>query len=109
MVATARAFTIRRACATELTDINGVIRSAVFSWHLPDRLKRLAEPVLRYDAVDFHDYELLVAERCARIVAVAAWDPLTALVGPDAAKGALLHGLYVRGNSQRGGLGTAPK
>ena len=54
---------IRPANEDDLDAINGVIEAAVMSWQLPERVKRLALPSYRYNAMDLKYFSLAVAER----------------------------------------------
>ena len=79
--------------------INEVITEAVLAWSLPERMKRLALPLLCYDEVDLGHFHAIGAYgygRTARptgLFGIALWDQ-------DA-----LHGLYVRPQAQGCGLG----
>lgn len=79
--------------------INDVITEAVMAWPLPERMKRLSLPLLRYDEVDLDHFCIIGAytlDRTAKPVdlfGIAAWDQ-------DA-----LHGLYVRPEVQSSGVG----
>ncbi|MEQ8860483.1 MAG: GNAT family N-acetyltransferase [Pseudomonadales bacterium] len=97
---------VRPAEATELAMINDIVSAAVLSWPMAERLKRIALNVLSYDAVDLREFEVLVAEIGGQPAAVAAWDAATAVDAVGGARGALLHGLYVRPQAQRAGLGS---
>ena len=105
---------IRQADSRDLKAINGIIESAVMAWPLPERVKRLSLPVLKYDSIDMENLRMLVFERdgapggehgdeCGRVIAgVAAW-------GEEAPAGeqALLHGLFVDPDLQGEGIGRA--
>lgn len=99
---------IRPAGPHELEAINRVVEAAVGRWDLPDRVKRLSLPSYLYNEVDFHTLAFLVAEaRHDEIIGVAAWEPAGSREVPDAAKGLLLHGLYVMPRWQGKGVGSA--
>ena len=90
---------IRTLGARDLEAINQVVTEAVMSWPLAERTRRLALPVLRYDAVDLDHFEAIgvyaVNGRALPVglYGVALWDAQ------------LLHGLYVCPAAQRRGLG----
>ncbi len=86
---------------SDLKVINDVITTAVLAWPLPDRMKRLSLPLLRYDEVDLYHFEVVGAYALGSTVrprdlfGVAIWDQET------------LHGLYVRPEAQGNGVGRA--
>lgn len=96
--------TIRTADKQDLPAINRIIESAVMSWQLPERVKRLALPSYRYDEIDLQHFQILLAEEQSHIIGVAAWDN-EAHKGPDGCTGVLLHGIYVEPGQQRRGIG----
>ena len=96
---------VRAAAPAELATVNDIVTDAVLAWPMAERLKRIALNVLTYDAVDMRDYDVLLAESGGAPLAVAVWDAESAITGGDA-RGALLHGLYVRPQAQRQGLGA---
>ena len=98
-------YTLASASAAELVSANLVISSAVKSWQLPERLKRLSLPLLHYTEADLADYEILLCRNNAQVVAMAAWDNSHVYRGPDHISCALLHGLYVCFDHQGCGLG----
>ena len=100
---------IRQGAPADLPAINDVVEAAVMAWPLPPRLRRLSVPVLRYDAADMADYELLLGHRGGQLAGIAAW---CARPAPGAAASglpahALLHGLYVNPAQQRQGIGRS--
>ena len=106
---------LRTAGAHDLEAINTVIDRAVMGWDLPERVKRLALPLYRYNDYDLRVMQFRVAEiPGGGILGVAAWedaDPrdLPAPQGEAANRarhGVLLHGLYIDPAQQRSGLGT---
>jgi predicted N-acetyltransferase YhbS len=86
---------IRPADISELDAINRVIETAVMSWKLPERVKRLSLPSYRYDAMDFRALEVVVALRDLDIVGVAAWENADPKEAPVGGPVMLLHGIYV--------------
>ena len=98
---------VRAAVSADLTTVNRIIKSAVASWHVSDRLKRLSLPLLQYSASDLEEFELFLHLQGDVANGVAALARDTSYIGPHATRCALLHGLYVRSNSQRLGVGKA--
>lgn len=100
-------FNYRQATKADLAAMNAVIESAVMTWDLPDRLKRLALPSYRYGEHDFDHLAFRVAEDAvAGILGVAAWEPASAGDAPEGKRGLLLHGLYVSPDNQGRGIGA---
>lgn len=97
--------TIRVASRTELPAINRVIEQAVNTWPLPERLKALTLPLLRYDAIDAGDYEFVIASCGSAVTGVAAWDRSVVYAAGTGAHSVLLHGLYVAAAFQHRGIG----
>ena len=96
---------IRPADISELDAINQVIESAVMSWELPERVKRLSLPSYRYDAMDFRALEVVVALRDMEIAGVAAWESADPKEAPVGGPALLLHGIYVDPAHHRQGIG----
>ena len=66
-------FNIIKGNTGTLESANSVIRSAVASWDLPERLKRLSAPVLQYSEIDLKDYEYALCIYRRRVIATAFW------------------------------------
>ncbi len=96
---------MKPATKDDLKAINSVIETAVMTWQLPERVKRLAMPSYRYTEQDLEHYDLVVAEQDGRIVGVAAWDR-DQHDGPESKIGLLIHGIYVHPEYQRQGIGS---
>lgn len=96
---------IRSANVDDLDAINRIIEAAVMSWQLPERVKRLALPIYRYNEMDLKYYSLVVAEDNKKVLAVAAWDT-DIHQGKDDSRCLLLHGIYVQPEYQRHGIGS---
>ncbi len=79
----------RKGTAADLPTINRIVSSAVMSWPMAERVKRLSVPVLCYDATDLTQFDVIVCERLGHPIGVALFD----LRHDQGA--ALLHGLYV--------------
>lgn len=98
--------TLRTASKQDLDAINVVIEAAVMNWQLPDRIKRLALPSYRYTPIDYEHLEIIIAETTEQeIVGVAGCE----MAEPDEVPGKqalLLHGLYVKPEFQRQGIGS---
>lgn len=105
-VALADVYVVRAGGAEDLTGVNRIIEAAIGTWDLPERVKRLALPLYRYSEVDLTHLDLRLLEGPGGVLAVAAWEPADARDDPGAGSATLLHGLYVRPDAQRRGLGT---
>jgi GNAT superfamily N-acetyltransferase len=97
---------IRQAVLQDLAEINRVVESAVLSWRLPERVKRLSIPAYIYSAHDFTHMSVMVAEVQRRIVGVTAWEAADSRDVPTGMTGLLLHGVYVEADWQRKGIGS---
>ena len=98
--------TIRPAVEADLDSINRVIKAAVMTWELPERVKRLSLPSYYYTALDLEHLDIIVAEDDQQhIIGVAAWEPADARDTPAGSSALLLHGLYVDPPRQRQGIG----
>lgn len=98
--------TIRSAAKTDLEAINRVIESAIMSWRLPERVKRLSLPSYRYDAQDYEHLDMVVAETEEhQIIGVAAWQPADDRDTPGNQRALLLHGIYIEPSFQHRGIG----
>lgn len=98
---------LRTAGTTDLDGANGVIRRAVMTWNLPERVKRLALPTYLYGDHDLAHLELLLAvDEDDRPVGIAAWEAADPRDCPGDSRGLLLHGLYVDPDHQGRGIGA---
>ena len=97
---------IRPADISELDAINHVIKLAVMSWDLPERVKRLSLPSYRYDAMDYRVLQIVIALESNEIVGTAAWEAADPKETPQDASGLLLHGIYVDPARQHRGIGS---
>jgi len=106
-VAGIKSLTLRQARLSDLQTVNQLIDSAIATWDLADRVKRLAAPLCHYDAHDFDCLELMVAEaESTRLVGVAAWEQADPGDAPGGQHALLLHGIYVAPDLHRNGVGT---
>lgn len=97
---------IRKAGGDDLDAVNAVVEAGVWSWDLPERVKRLVMASYRYTAADLDHVDLRVLELDGDLAAVAAWEALSPRELPERIPAALLHGLYVSPVHHRRGLGT---
>jgi GNAT superfamily N-acetyltransferase len=103
----AKAGTLRPASTSDLPAVNGVIESAIDTWQIPERVKRLCIPLYHYSAHDLAFLELVVVEiEDIGIVGVAAWDRADPGETPGGQSALLLHGIYVAPAQHRRGVGT---
>lgn len=98
---------IRTADQADLDAINRVIESAVMTWDLPERVKRLSLPSYRYDCVDLEHLDIVLAEAGRHgIIGVAAWEPVDDKAHPAGSRALSLHGIYVDPTCHHQGIGT---
>jgi len=98
---------LRPATPLDLRTVNGVIESAVNTWEVPERVKRLSVPLYRYSEHDLDFLNLVVAEaKSIGIVGVAAWEKADTADAPAGHSALLLHGIYVTPDQHRKGVGT---
>ena len=102
---------LRTASLIDLDGINKVVASAVMSWQLSERVKRLSLSSHLYTEIDFRHLQFVLAEKNntpeAQIVGVAAWEDADALNTPQGKRALLLHGIYVDAQYHRQGIGQA--
>jgi hypothetical protein len=72
----------RPATRSDLPDINRIIEAAIMTWNLSDRVKRLTIPTYKYNEMDLHHLEIVVAEEDSTIVGVAAWEQANSTDAP---------------------------
>ena len=98
---------LRPASPFDLRAVNGVIESAIDTWDVPARVKRLSLPLYRYSAHDLDFLDLVVAEaEGIGIVGVSAWEQADPVDAPAGHSALLLHGIYVAPDQHRKGIGT---
>lgn len=103
--------TLRTASLLDLDEINSVIASAVMSWQLAERVKRLSLSSHQYTEFDFKHLQFVVAQTDktpnAQIIGIAAWEKADALNSPQNTHALLLHGIYVDAKHHHQGIGRA--
>lgn len=97
---------LRPGAPGDLDAANAVILRAIRTWGLPERVKRLSEPLYVYSPADLHTLGLVLAERGGEVVGVAAWEPASRDDTPDGRSGLLLHGIYVDPHAWASGVGA---
>ena len=98
---------LRPASAFDLRAVNGVIESAIDTWDVPARVKRLSMPLYCYSDHDLDFLDLVVAEaEGIGIVGVSAWEQADPGDAPAGHSALLLHGIYVAPDQHRKGVGT---
>jgi GNAT superfamily N-acetyltransferase len=98
---------LRPAGLADLPQVNALIESAIYTWDLPERVKRLTMPLYLYHQHDLDFLELMVAEaETGSIVGIAAWEPADPGDAPPAHTVLLLHGIYVSPDHHRKGIGS---
>jgi len=102
---TNRIQTIRAAGGNDLAAINRIVESALMTWDLPERVKRLSLPSYLYHEVDLQHLGIVVAEGNGELTGVAAWEPAEKQDCPADAQGLLLYGLYVAPAKKAQGIG----
>lgn len=97
---------LRPASLIDLENINHVIEASIMTWHLPDRVKRLALSSYHYTDTDFRFLHMIIAERGENnILGIAAWEQADKRYTPENTQALLLHGIYVEPTHHRQGIG----
>lgn len=99
------AIIVETANQSDLDNINLVIKAAIMTWDLPERVKRLSLTSYFYNDLDLKHLDIIVAKDNERIVAVASWEIADIKDTPQNKSGLLLHGLYVQPEIQGQGIG----
>lgn len=98
---------LRNAEAVDLGALNALIQSAIDTWELPERVKRVSKPLYHYDELDLQFQQLLIAQADdGDIVGISAWEPADPLDAPAGHSALLLHGIYVAPGLHRQGIGS---
>jgi GNAT superfamily N-acetyltransferase len=80
--------------------------TAIMTWDLPDRVKRLSAPSYRYHAHDLEHLTLVIAEDSGDMMGIATWEAAEPADVPSDHRGLLLHGIYVHPEHHRQGAGS---
>ena len=97
----------RKPDQQEFERINNIVEAALYTWDLPERVKRLSLPVYRYAETDLEHMQWLLAESGdTGIIGLAALEEADAAECPDSRNTLLLHGLYVDPGHHRQGVGA---
>ncbi len=89
------AINLRKANHADLEAINQLIGSAINTWNLADRVKRISLPLYCYDEHDLVHLQILIAEtEDLRIVGVSALEPID-ITDDEGRSMSTIHGLYV--------------
>jgi GNAT superfamily N-acetyltransferase len=101
------AITLREADPYDLDSINNLMATAIGTWRLADRVKRISLPLYRYHEDDLREMQIVVADSGVdEILGVAAVEPAHASDVFDGLPTSLLHGIYVAPSCHRTGVGT---
>lgn len=97
---------IRPATQADLEPVNRLIKDAVMTWNLPERVKRLSLSSYYYTGLDLKHLRICVAEDDGQhIVGVVAWEEANPTDTPKDKSALLLHGIYVDPKHQNRGIG----
>jgi GNAT superfamily N-acetyltransferase len=97
----------RKLNLIDLDRINEIIKAAIYTWQLPERVKRISWPLYRYQEEDLVYMQLLIAElENFGIVGLAALEETDVIELPDAKRVLLFHGLYVDPIYHRQGIAS---
>lgn len=98
---------LRKATPDDLMFINGIIETAVMSWQLPERVKRLSLPNYRYSADHFESLSLFLAngKDSADVLGVLALADEGEAEMPYGQTSSVIHGIYVDPFNHREGIG----
>jgi N-acetylglutamate synthase-like GNAT family acetyltransferase len=97
----------RKLNSIDLVRINGIIKAAIDTWQLPERVKRISLPLYCYEEEDLMHMQFLIAETVdAGIVGLATLEEIDTTELASAQHTLLLHGLYVDPFYHRRGIAT---
>jgi N-acetylglutamate synthase-like GNAT family acetyltransferase len=98
---------LRDADPSDLCSINSLIASAIGTWRLAARVKRISLPLYRYLEVDLQEMQIVVAQSGDdAILGIAALEQADAGAMFGGLPTAVLHGIYVAPNLHRNGVGS---
>jgi N-acetylglutamate synthase-like GNAT family acetyltransferase len=91
----------------DLDRINDIIKAAIDTWQLSERVKRMSLPLYYYQNDDLIHMQFLIAEITdVGIVGLAALEETDMIELPDPQRTMLFHGLYVNPYYHRQGIAT---
>ena len=97
----------RNGKISDLDNINTVIKDAIMTWDLPERVKRLSIGSYLYNSLDFEHINFIVAvDVDCNIIGVATWNDADNKDTPSACNAILLHGIYVSPHFHHKNIGT---
>ena len=97
----------RKPNQIDLDHINDIIKAAIDTWQLPERVKRMSLPLYYYQQDDLIHMQFLIAEIAdVGIVGLAALEETDTIELAGAQRTMLLHGLYVAPYYHRRGIAT---
>jgi N-acetylglutamate synthase-like GNAT family acetyltransferase len=97
----------RKPNRIDLDRINNIIKAAIDTWQLPERVKRMSLPLYCYQEEDLMHMQFLIAEiEGVGIVGLAALEETDTIELPDNQRTMLFHGLYVDPFYHRRGIAT---
>ena len=101
------AIKIRKAERNDLDKINDVVATAIDTWNLTERVKRISLPLFRYQQHDFEHLHIVVAEGDDyAILGIAALQQTGTSGLPDEGLMPILQGLYIDPGYHRKGVGS---
>lgn len=104
---TGSAINLRKANRCDLKAINHLIKSAMDTWNLAERVKRISLPLYCYDEYDLEHLQILVAEtEDLSIAGISALEPIES-TDSEGRSMSIIHGIYVDPALHRKGIGTS--
>jgi N-acetylglutamate synthase-like GNAT family acetyltransferase len=97
----------RKANQNDLDKINEVVATAIDTWNLTERVKRISLPLYRYQQHDLNHLQTMVVEGADNcILGIAALEQSDPGGLPDEGSSATLQGLYVDPDHHHMGVGS---